>query len=90
MTNYKFNVGLSNIEDRKKIWEVAEEMNFVIKNISRKSPRDGSFVELLKSPAIMASRTSTKFLSSDPNDFCDRLRLIIPEKQGGNDKKKIW
>ena len=34
-------------------------MNFDIKNIGRKSPRDRSIVELLNSPAIMPSRIST-------------------------------
>ena len=58
-TNYKFNVGLSKLRDRKVIREFAEEMNFDFENIGQKSTRDSSIVELLKSPAIMASRIST-------------------------------
>ena len=84
MTKYKFNVVHSNPQDRKKINNFAKEMNFVIKNIGRKSPKDGSIVELLKSPAIMASGTSTRVLSSDPNELCDRLKLLLQERQAGN------
>ena len=54
MTIYKINVSHPNPQDRKVNYEFAKEMNFDDKNIGRKSPRDKSFVELLKSPAIMA------------------------------------
>ena len=57
--NYKFNVGLSNLQDRKTIHEFEEEVKFDFKNIDRKSIRDRSIVELLKSQAIMASGNST-------------------------------
>ena len=40
--------------------------------------------KLLKSPAIMSSGISkTIFLSSDPDELCDRLKLILQEKQAG-------
>ena len=89
MTNYEFNNGHSNLQDRKINREFAEEMNFNIKNIGRKSPRDRSIVELLKSPAIMASGFSTKFLPKSPNKLCERLKLIPQEKQSGNNCNKI-
>ena len=38
---------------------------------------------MLKSPAIMASVFSTLFLSFDPNELCDRLRLLLQKKQTG-------
>ena len=41
--------------------EFAEEMNFDIKNVGQKSPKDRSSVQWLKSPAVMASRISTNF-----------------------------
>ena len=41
-------------------------------------------IKLLKSPAIMASGISTIFLSSDPNELCDRLKLTLKEKPAGN------
>ena len=43
---------------------------------------------MLKSPAIKACGISTIFQSSDPNELCDRLRLMI-HKEGGNDTNKI-
>ena len=42
-------------------------------------------IRLLDKPAIMASGISkTIFLSSDPNELCDRLKLLLREKHGGN------
>ena len=64
-------------------------MNFDNKNIGRKSPRDRSIVELLKSPAIMASGLSTKFLSCDPNELCDGLKLLLQQKQAGRNSDKF-
>ena len=49
MPDYKFNVGHSNLQDRKIIREFAEEMKFDNKNIGRKRTRDSSVVELFKS-----------------------------------------
>ena len=63
-------------------------MNFDIKNIGRKSDRVIS-VKMLKSPAIMASGTSTKFLPFDPNELRDRTYLLLQEKQAGNSSDKI-
>ena len=59
-------------------------MNFNIKQKGRKSDRDKLLKKVLKSPAIMASRTSTAFLSSDPNELCERWKLLLQEKQAGN------
>ena len=59
MKIYKFNAGHSNLRDQKINREYAEEMKLDIEIIDRKSPRDISIVELLKSPAIMASGIST-------------------------------
>ena len=89
ITNYKFNAGHSYLQDRKIIREFVEEMKFDIKIIGRKSPRDSSIVELLKSPAIMASGISTIFLSSDPNELFDRLKLLPQEKQAGNNSNRF-
>ena len=61
MTNYKLNAGHSNLQDQEILREFAEERKFDIIKIGRKSPRDSSIVELLKSPAIMASGNSTLF-----------------------------
>ena len=90
MTNYKLNAGHSNLQDQKIFREVAEEMKFDIKNVGQKSPRDSSIVESPKSPAIMASGTSTIFLSSDPNELCDRIKLLLQEKRAGNNSNIIF
>ena len=85
ITNYKFNVDHSNQQDRKIIYEFAKEMNYDIKSIGRPSIRHESMIRLLDQPAIMASGISkTIFLSSNPNEICDRLNLLLQEKHGGN------
>ena len=90
MTNYDFNVDHSNQQDRKLIYEFAKEMNFNIEEKGKKSDRDKSMVRLLRSPAIMASGVSkTLFLSSDPNELCDRLKLLLQEKHAGNSSNII-
>ena len=90
MTNYDFNVDHSNQQDRKLIYEFAKEMNFNIRQKGNKSDRDKSIIRLLRSPAIMASGVSkTKFLSSDPNELCDRLKLLLQEKHAGNNSNII-
>ena len=62
-----------------------QKMNYVVKGQSRKSTRDRTLIKLLKSPASMASGISkTIFLSSDPDDFCDRLKLFLQKKHAGN------
>ena len=64
--------------------EFAEQMNFDVENIGRPSTRDGSVIRLLHSPAIMDWRISkTRFLSTDPKELCDRLKLFLQEKKAG-------
>ena len=90
MTNYDFNVDHSNQQDRKLIYEFVKEMNFNTRQKGKKSDRDKSIVRLLRSPAIMASGVSkTIFLSSDPNELCDRLKLLLQEKHAGNNSDII-
>ena len=85
ITNYDFNVDHSNQQDRKLIYEFAKEMNFNIKEKGNKSDRDKSIIRLLKSPANMASGVSkTIVLSSDANEICDRLKLLLQDKHAGN------
>ena len=61
-------------------------MNFNIKQKGNKSDREKSFIRLLKSPAIMASGISS---SSDPDELCNRLKLILQEKHAGNNSDII-
>ena len=65
-------------------------MNFHIKQKGRKGDRDKSMIKLLKSPAIMSSAVpNTIFLSSDPDELCARLRLLLQEKHAGNNSDII-
>ena len=90
ITNYKFNVDHSSPQDKKLIYEFAKEMNYDTKSTVRPSVRHNSMVRLLDQPAIMASGFSkTIILSSDPNELCDRLKLLFQEKHGGNNSNLI-
>ena len=85
ITNYKFNVDHSNQQDKKIYYQFAKETKYDTKSTWRPSVRHNSMVKLLDQPAIMASGFSkTIFLSSDPNELCDRLKLLLQEKHGGN------
>ena len=84
ITNHKFIVDHSNQQDRKIIYQFAKEMNYDIKSTGRPSTRHNSMIRLLDQPAIMASGISkTIILSSDPNELCDRLKLLLQEKHAG-------
>ena len=80
ITNYKFNADHSSSQDKKLIYEFAKEMNYDTKSTGRPSTRHTSIIKILESPAIMASGISkTIILSSDPNELCDRLKLLLQE-----------
>ena len=65
-------------------------MNYDTKSTGRPSTRHTSIINILESPAIMASGISrTIILSSNPNELCDRLRLFLQEKQAGNNSDII-
>ena len=90
ITNHKFNVDHSNPQDKKLIYEFAKEMNYDTKSTGRPSVRHNSMVRLLDQPSIMASGFSkTIILSSDPDELCDRLKLLLQEKHGGNNSNLI-
>ena len=78
MTDYDFNVSLSNPKDQTLIYEFGIEMKFNVTQKGRKSDRDNFMIKLLKSPAIMASGVSKIiFRSSHPSGLCDRLEFLI-------------
>ena len=90
ITNHKFNADNSSQQDKKIIYEFAKEMNYDTKSTGRPSTRHTSIIKILESPAIMASGVSkTIILSSDPNELCDRLKLLLQEKQAGNNSDII-
>ena len=84
MTNNNYNVNLACLSDKKLMYEFAKEMNFDVRGQGRKSTRDRTLKNLLKSPASMASGISTLFLPSDPDELCNRLKLLLQEKHAGN------
>ena len=81
ITNKNYNVNLASLADKKLMYDFAKEMHFDERRVGNKSNRDKTLINLLNSPAIMASGVSkTIFLSSDPDELCDRLKLLLQEK----------
>ena len=64
-------------------------MNFNIKQKGRRSDRDRSLIKLLKTPAIMASGFEQYFSSSDPDELCDSLKLLLQEIQAGKNSDLV-
>ena len=90
ITNYKFNADHSSPQDKKVYYEFAKQMNYDTKSTCQPSTRHNSIIKILGSPAIVASGISkTIILSSDPNELCDRLKLLIQEKHAGNNSDII-
>ena len=90
ITNKNFNVDLASLSDKKLLYDFAKEMHFDTKAQGNKSTRDRTLIKLQKSPAIIASGVSkTIFLSSDPDELCNRLKLLLQEKQAGNNSDII-
>ena len=89
ITNYKFNADHSSPQDKKLIYEFAKEMNYDTKSTGRPSTRHTSIIKILESPAIMASGIKTIFLSENADELCDRLKLLLQEKHGGNNSDLI-
>ena len=87
ITNKNYNVDLTSLQDKKLLYDFAKELNFDLKAQGNKSTRDRTLIKLLKSPPIMASGISTVFLSSDPDELCNRLRLLLREKHAGNNSE---
>ena len=84
MTNYDFNVSLSNPKDQKTFFEFGKEINFNIEQKKGKSDRDRSLIKFLKSPAIMAFEIPIiVILSPNPDELCNRLKILLPGKQAG-------
>ena len=90
VTNKNYNVDHASLSDKKLMYDFAKAMNFDLKAQGNKSTRDRTLIKLLKSPAITASGVSnTIFLSSDGDELCNRLRLLLQEKQAGNNSDII-
>ena len=87
ITNKNYNVDLASLSEKKLMYVFAKEMHFDVKEIGNKSTRDRTLIKLLKSPGLIVSASGvskTIFLSSDPDELCDRLKLLLQEKHAGN------
>ena len=87
ITNNNFSVDLASLSDKKLMFDFAKEMHFDLKAVGEKSARDKTLIKLLKSPGLMVSASGvskTIFLSSDPDEPCERLKFLLQEKQAGN------
>ena len=74
------------------MYDFAKEMKFDSNAVGNKSIRDRMLIKLLNSPGLMVSASGiskTIFLSSDPNELCDRLKLLLQEKEAGNNSDII-
>ena len=92
ITNSKFNVDLASLADKKLMYDFAKEMHFDPKASGNKSTRDRKLIKLLNSPGLIVSASGvskTIFLSSDANELCDRLKLLLQEKHSGNNSDII-
>ena len=83
ITNKIYNVDLASLSDKKLMYDFAKEMYFDVKFPSNKSTGDRTLKSLPESSTIMASGKSTKVLPGNPNELCDRLGLLLQEKQTG-------
>ena len=92
ITNSKFNVDLASLSDKKLMYDFAKEMHFDLNALGNKSTRDRKLIKLLNSPGLMVSASGiskTIFLSSDPDELCERLKLLLQEKHAGNNSDII-
>ena len=92
ITNKNYNVDLASLADKKLMYDFAKEMHFDMKAQGNKSTRDRTLIKLLKSPGLMVSASGvsrTIFLSSDPDELCNRLKLLLQEKHAGNNSDII-
>ena len=92
ITNKNYNVNHASLSDNKLMYEFGKEMHFDERRVGNKSTRDRTLIELLNSAGLMVSASGvskTIFLSSDPDELCDRLKLLLQEKQAGNNSDII-
>ena len=81
-----YNVDLASLADKKLMYDFAKEMNFDLKAVGKNSTRDRTLIKLLKSPGLIVSASDvskTIFLSSDPDEICNKLKSLLQEKEAG-------
>ena len=69
------------------MFEFAKETNLDVRRQGRKCTRDKTLIKLLKSPGLMVSASGvskTIFLPSNPDKLSNRIKLLLQEKQAGD------
>ena len=92
ITNSKYNVDLASLADKNLMYDLAKEMHFDQNAVGNKSTRDKALIKLRKSPGLMVSASGvskTIFLSSDPDELCNKLKPLLQEKHAGNNSDII-
>ena len=87
ITNKNYNVNHASLSDKKFMYDFAKEMHFDERRVGKKSTRDRTLIKLVEPPGLIVSASGvskTIFLSSDPDELCDRLKLLLQEKQAGS------
>ena len=80
INNSKYNVDFASLSGKRLMYDFAKEMHFDTKAVGKKSTRDKTLIKLLKSPGLVVSAygiSKTIFLSSDPDELCNRLKLLL-------------
>ena len=92
ITNKNYNVDLASLSDKELLYDFAKELNFDLKAPGNKSTRDRTLIKLLKSASLKVSASGvskTILLSSDPDELCNRLKLLLQERHAGNNSDII-
>ena len=92
ITNKNYNADLATLADKKLMYDFAKELNLDLQAQGNKSTRDRTLIKLLKSPGLMVSAagiSKTIFLFSDVDELCQKLKLLLQEKQAGNNSDII-
>ena len=85
ITNNNYNADIASLQDKKQMYDFAKEIHFDERRVGNISTRDKILIKILNSPGIIASGVSEKiFLSPDPDELCNRIKLLLQEKQAGN------
>ena len=86
ITNNKYiihngNYNFASLSDKKLMYDFAKELYFDVKATGNKFIRDTSLIRLYKLPAVMVAGFSTIFLPEDPDELCDRLKLLLQKNK---------
>ena len=74
------------------MYDFSKEMIFDVKATGNESTRIRTPIKLFNTPVLTVSASGiskTIFLSSDPKEICDGLRLLLQMKEGRNNYELI-